>query len=125
MRAQPAVTEPPAHVRKCLGVDDARTQLGQVAFGPVGMAVVELLGDGQAQHRVAEKLQPLIGWQTTVLIRVTAVGQRDGEQLRRKRHTQSSQQILVTITHESPPAWSSSVGISFASFAQRGSICSC
>src|SRR6478735_7819657 len=36
-----------------LGVDDAGSQLGQITLGAVGVAVVELLGDGQAQHGVA------------------------------------------------------------------------
>ena len=45
------------------------------------MTVVELVGDGQAQHGVAEKLQALVGRQPAVLVGIAAVGQRQLEQL--------------------------------------------
>ncbi|BCP27428.1 hypothetical protein MINTM025_37840 [Mycobacterium intracellulare] len=63
-----------------LGVDDAGPQLGQVPLAAIGMAVVELVGDGQAQHGVAEKLQPLVGRQPAVFVGVAAVRQRQGQQ---------------------------------------------
>ena len=63
------------------GVDDRRAQLGQVALGQVGVGAVERLGDDDAEHRVAEELQALVGRQAAVLVGVGAVGQGALEQL--------------------------------------------
>jgi hypothetical protein len=46
-----------------------------LALGQVGVVVVERGGDHDAEHGVAEKLQPLVGGQATVLVGVGAVGQ--------------------------------------------------
>ena len=45
------------------------------------MAAVERLGDDEAEHRVAEELQPLVGGQAAVLVGVRAVRQGALEQL--------------------------------------------
>ena len=51
----------PRDVGQRLGVDHAGPQFGQLPFRPVGMTVEQLVGDGQAQDGVAEKLKPLVG----------------------------------------------------------------
>ena len=90
------------------------------------MPVIELLGDGQPEHRVAEELQPLVGGQPAVLVGVAAVRQRDGEQFIGQVHAQRLEQRRAVRRHDGPPG--SSVadcsGSMAASFAQRGSICS-
>jgi len=58
--AKAVVGQMAPHLGQRLGVDDAGAQFGQVALGAVGVAVVELLGDGQPENRVAEKLQALV-----------------------------------------------------------------
>jgi hypothetical protein len=62
------------------GVDHGGAELGQPALGQVGMADVERLGDHDAEHGVAEELQPLVGGQATVLVGVGPVGQGALEQ---------------------------------------------
>ena len=61
-------------------VDDRGAQLGQLALGQVGVAAEQRVGDDQAEHRVAEELQPLVGRQAAVLVRERAVRQRALEQ---------------------------------------------
>ena len=63
------------------GVDDRGAQLGQPALGEVGVGAVERLGDDDAEHRVAEELQALVGRQAAVLVGVRAVGEGALEQL--------------------------------------------
>ena len=41
--------------------DDVRPQPRQVPLGEVGEAPVQLGGDAQAEHAVAEELEPLVG----------------------------------------------------------------
>ena len=84
------------------------------------MAVVELLGDGQAEHRIAQELQALVGGQATVLVGEAAMGERDGEQFVRQVDTERFEQPRAVDRHVSSPVCSRSV----ASLAQRGSICS-
>jgi hypothetical protein len=79
--AQPVVAQPGGHPGQRVHVDHAGPQLGQLALGQVRMLPVEPLGDHDAQHRVAEELQPLVGGQPAVLVGVGTVGQRQGEQL--------------------------------------------
>jgi hypothetical protein len=57
------------------GVDDGRAQLGQPALGEVRVGAVERLGDDDAEDRVAEELEPLVGRQPTVLVGVGPVGE--------------------------------------------------
>ena len=65
-------------------VDDGGAQLGQLALGQVGVGAVQRVGDDQAEHGVAEELQPLVGRQAAVLVGVRAVGQGALEQARRR-----------------------------------------
>src|SRR5207244_13135618 len=41
--------------------DDVRADLREAAFREVGVALEELTRDGELEHAVAEKLQPLVG----------------------------------------------------------------
>ena len=116
--AQAVVGQMPPDVGQRVGVDDAGAQLGQITLGAVGVAVVELLGDGQPEHRVAEELQALVGGQPAVLVGVAAVRERDGEQfvgqvdtqrLEQRRAVDRSRVLLSNMP---------------ASLAHRGSICS-
>jgi hypothetical protein len=52
------------------------------------VVAVEPLGDDDREHRVAEELQPLVGGQPTVLVRVGAVREREGEKLLGDLHAQ-------------------------------------
>ena len=65
-------------------VHDGGAQLRQLPLGQVGVCAVERVGDDQSEHGVAEELQPLVGRQATVLVRVRAVGERPGRQRRRR-----------------------------------------
>ena len=69
-------SRPAAHLGQRARVDHRGPQLGQLAFGQVGVGAVQRVRDHQAEHRVPEELQPLVGGQTAVLVRVRAVGQR-------------------------------------------------
>ena len=62
------------------------------------MAVVELLGDGQPEHGVAEELQPLVGGQPAVLVGVAAVRQRDGQQFIGQVDAQRLEQRRASVT---------------------------
>ena len=59
---------------------DARS-LARRALGQVGVGAVQRLGDDDAEHRVAEELQPLVVRQAAVLVGVGAVGQGAPQQL--------------------------------------------
>ena len=72
------------------GVDDRGAQLGQPALGEVGVGAVERLGDDDAEHGVAEELQPLVGRQAAVLVGVRAVGQGALEQRSRVQGLEAS-----------------------------------
>jgi hypothetical protein len=48
----------------------------------------------QPQHRVAEELQPLVGGQATVLVRVRAVGQGTVESLVAQFDAEAGSQLL-------------------------------
>ena len=80
VRADAAVAEPAGDAGQRGHVDHGGTQLGQLALGEVGLAAVELVGDDQAEHRVAQELQALVGGQAAVLVRERPVGQRQAEQ---------------------------------------------
>ena len=66
--AKPVISQVATDIGQRMGVDDAGPQLGQIPLGPVGMPVVELLGDRQPEHGVAEELQALVGGQAAVLV---------------------------------------------------------
>ena len=63
------------------GVDDRGAQLGQPALGEVRVGPVERLGHDDAEHRVAQELQALVGRQAAVLVGVRPVGEGALEQL--------------------------------------------
>ena len=63
-------------------VDHRGPQLGQLPLGQLGVAPEERVRHDQAEHRVAEELQPLVGRQPAVLVRVRPVGQRPFQQAR-------------------------------------------
>lgn len=67
--------EPAAHLRQRTRVDHRGPQLGQLAFGQVGVGAVQRVRDDEAEHGVPEELQPLVRRQTAVLVRVGTVGQ--------------------------------------------------
>ena len=71
-----AQVEAAADLRQRTRVDHRGPQLGQLAFGQVGVGAVQRVRDHQAEHGVPEELQPLVGGQTAVLVRVGTVGQR-------------------------------------------------
>jgi hypothetical protein len=50
------------------GVDDGGAQLGQPSLGQVGVLGVERLRDDDAEDRVTEELEPLVGGQPAVLV---------------------------------------------------------
>src|SRR6478735_8492632 len=68
--------EAAAHFRKCTRVDHRGPQLGQLAFGQVGVGAVQRVRDHQAENRVPEEFESLVGGQTAVLVCVRTVGQR-------------------------------------------------
>ena len=71
-------------------------QLGQLPFGQIGIFAEERVGDDQAEHGVAEELQPLVGGQPAVLVGERAVRQGALEQLRAERHLKGLQQLVGT-----------------------------
>jgi hypothetical protein len=75
-----AVAQPARDPGQRRHVDHGGTQFGQLTFGEVGLAAVELVGDDQAEHRVAQEFQALVGRQATVLVGEGPVGQRQAEQ---------------------------------------------
>ena len=80
LRAEAAVAEPAGDAGQRGHVDHGGAQLGQLPLGQVGLAAVERVGDDEAEHRVAEELQALVGGQAAVLVRLGAVGERQREQ---------------------------------------------
>jgi hypothetical protein len=56
-----------AHIGEGPHVDDRGAQLGQLPLRQLGVATEQRVGHDQAEHRVAEELQPLVGGQPTVL----------------------------------------------------------
>jgi hypothetical protein len=63
-------------LRQRTRIDHRGPQLGQLAFGQVGVGRVQRVRDDEAEHGVPEELQPLVRRQTAVLVRVRTVGQR-------------------------------------------------
>ncbi|MPN54540.1 hypothetical protein SDC9_202210 [bioreactor metagenome] len=63
--------------------DQRGPQPGQAALGEVRAGSVEVLGHHHAQHRITQKLQPLIAAQSgvPVLIGIRAVGKGVAEQV--------------------------------------------
>src|SRR5215211_5174429 len=106
------------HIGKRMGVDDARTQLGQISFGAFWMPMVKLFGDGQPEYGVPEELQALVGGQAAVFVGVAAVGQRYGQQFLWQVDAQRLEQGRTVSRHVSSRSRMP------VSLAQRGSICS-
>ena len=93
---RPPLSEDPNRARdprKSAHVDDRRAQLGELSFGEVGMLAVEGIGDDQAEHRIAEEFQPLVGRQAAVLVGVGPMGQRPGHQRLRAADTKRCDQV--------------------------------
>lgn len=102
VRAEPVVPEGGGHAREGVHVHDARPQLGELPLGQLGVVAVQPLGDDDREHRVAEELQPLVGGQSAVLVRVRAVGERQGEELLGDLHTQRREKGPAVIRE---PLW--------------------
>ena len=92
--AQPVAGQPRGDAGQRVHVHHAGAQLGQLPLGQVRVVPVQPLGDHDAQHRVAEELQPLVGRQPAVLVGVGAVGQRQREQLLLEPDAERGQQRL-------------------------------
>ncbi len=58
-----------------LGADDGSAQLGQLAFGQIGVLGEKGVGDDEPEHRVAEELEALVVGDATVLVRERTVRQ--------------------------------------------------
>src|SRR5512132_1123422 len=69
------------HLREHVHVHRGRPQLGQLALGQVGEGAVDDVGDDQAEHGVAEELEPFVGGQAAVLVGEGAVRERPDVQL--------------------------------------------
>src|SRR3954451_3778728 len=69
-----------ADLRQSAHVDHGGPQLGQLTLRQLGVVAEKRVGDDQAEHGVAEELQPLVGGQPAVLVGVGPVGQRAVEQ---------------------------------------------
>src|SRR5215208_4558176 len=69
------------HLGEHVHVDRGRPQLGQLALGQVGEGAVDDVGDDQAEHGVAEELEPLVGGQAAVLVGEGAVREGPDVQL--------------------------------------------
>ena len=67
-------------MRECTHVDYCGAKLGELTLGEVRMTSVEGVSDDQAEHRVTEKLQPLIGGQATMLVGKRSVRERTFQQ---------------------------------------------
>jgi len=70
-----------------------RPQLGQLALGQVGIAAEQGVRDDQAEDRVAQELEPLVGGQPAVLIRVGTVREGALQQRRAQPGVDGPQQL--------------------------------
>ena len=82
VHAEPALAEPARHLGQRVHVHHAGAQLGQLALGLLRVLVVQALGDAQAEYRVAQEFQALVGRQAAVLVGVGPVRQREPQQIR-------------------------------------------
>jgi hypothetical protein len=62
-------------------VDHAGTKPRELTFGKIRVRVVEVIGDDQAEHRIAKEFKTLVGLKPTVLISIRTVGQRKRQKL--------------------------------------------
>ena len=92
MHAEPVRAEAAGHLGERVHVHHTRAQFGQLTLGLVRVLLVQPLGDAQAQDGVAEELQPLVGRQPTILVRVRAMGQRQTQQVRLHLDAESGEQ---------------------------------
>ena len=74
-------TDVPADHGQRAGVDHGGPELGQSTLGQVRVGAVERLGHDDAEHRVAQELQALVGRQSAVLVGVRAVREGALEEL--------------------------------------------
>ena len=72
------------------GVDNSRTQLGELALGEIRIGDEKVLGHDQPKDRVTEEFQTLVGGEATLLVRVRPVCQGAIEQLRINTHPELS-----------------------------------
>src|SRR6185369_10543986 len=115
-------------VREGAHVHDAGAQLRELALGELRVVLEQGGRDDHPEHGVAEELEPLVGGQAAVLVRVRAVRQRPLEHLRFELDTEGGLEAVLVL-HErspsasrmvSPPAEESSVSRSSASPATAG-----
>ena len=64
-----------------LGVDDRGAQLGELAFGQLGVLGEHVVGDDDPEHGVAEELEPLVRHVLGVLGAARPVRERPSDQL--------------------------------------------
>src|SRR4051794_17098801 len=76
-----AETDRARHLGEGACVDHGGPQLGEPTLGELRVAGVEGLGDDDAEDRVAEELEALVGGQATVLVGVGAMRERKLQQL--------------------------------------------
>ena len=64
-------------MREGAGADEGSTAAGQLALGEIGVALEDVAGHEEAERRVAQELQPLVGTRQEVglLVEVGAVGE--------------------------------------------------
>jgi len=64
------------HLGERAHLDHRGTELGQLSLGQVRVAAEQGVGHDQAENRVAEELEPLVGGRIVVLVGVGAMRQR-------------------------------------------------
>ncbi len=74
--AQPDVL---GHVGQRRGVHHRRPQLGQLTLGKIGVGVVDVRGDRQADNSITKELEPLVRFGVVVLGAVAPVREREGQ----------------------------------------------
>jgi hypothetical protein len=88
-----AEPEGPGHPGQGPHLHHGGPQLGQLALGKVGIPAEQGVRDDQAEDRVAEELEPLVGGQPAVLIRVGTVREGALQQLRAQPGVDGPQQL--------------------------------
>src|SRR5450755_2107179 len=100
-----AEPECPAHVGECPHVDHGGPQLCQLALGEIGVGPVQGLSDDHAENGVTQKLEALVGRQTTVLIRKGTMRQRAFEKVVIEAHAGNPLEMLkrpLNVRHSRP-----------------------
>ena len=85
---------------QALLADQRRTDAGQVALRQVGVLFIQMLGGDEAQHRVAQKFQPLVAGdvRAAMLVGIGAVVQG---RLQQRRVAERIAQLLFQCFHTS------------------------